>query len=691
MSEARQSSNLRRALGRRNTIAALTLVLVVGGFLFRPSNDKVGASAVKPQLPPTAIYWNQSPLHPNTFAPLPLGSIKPRGWLKRQLEIQASGLSGHLDEFWPDLRDSGWIGGSGESWERGPYFLDGLVPLAYTLDDPRLIAKVKKWVEWTIQHQRADGRIGAELGRGQYRTVRQESDTWWPNMIMLKVLTQYQEATGDPRVIPLMEKYFDYQAKLLDEAPLREWAEHRWADEVLSLVWLYNRTGNTKALELARALHKQAFDWKANFADFKNTQKTVKGTETLHSHGVNNAMAIKTSAVWWQVSGDPTDREAIHQLYDRLDHYHGQVTGVHSCDEHLAGLDPTQGTELCTVVEAMYSLEESLAILGEPALGDRLERISFNALPAPFKKDMWAHQYDQQANQVLCSVLQRHWTDNGPDSNIFGLEPNFGCCTSNMHQGWPKFVSHLWMATREGGLVAIAYAPSQVSAKVAEGTEVTIVEDTDYPFRNRIRLTVYPASPAKFPLRLRVPGWAEGATITVQGQRDPSVKAGSFHSVERKWQSGDVVELTFPMNLQVTRWHHDGVAIGRGPLIFSLALGEDWKQVRGEAPHADWEVHPTTPWNYALVINPEKPEQSLAVEESAVGDPPFSPESAPLRIRAKGRRVPEWELVMGSAGPLPMSPVLTREPEEDLTLIPYGCTNLRMTIFPQAAPVGAKP
>jgi DUF1680 family protein len=647
-------------------------------------------TAVAPELPPTTVYWNKAPLSPTSFSPLPLGSIKPRGWLRRQLEIQANGLTGHLGEFWPDLKDSGWLGGPGESWQSAPYFLDGLVPLAYELDDQHLIDKVKKWIEWTLEHQREDGRIGAVLGRNKYPTADQEKDTWWPNMIMLKVLTQYQEATNDPRVIPLMERYFEYQTKALDQAPLRDWAEHRWADEVLSIVWLCNRTGNSKLLDLARKLHSQSYDWKGDFADFKYKQKTTPKEANLHNHGVNNAMAIKTSAVWWQISGEESDRKEIFQLYQQLDRYHGQANGIFSCDEHLAGLDPSQGTELCTVVEAMFSLEETMAVLGDPMLGDRLERITFNALPATFKKDMWAHQYDQQVNQVMCSVLKgRNWTTNGPDSNIFGLEPNFGCCTANMHQGWPKFASHLWMATPENGLAAVAYAPSQVSARVANAVEVAIVEDTDYPFRNTIRLTLYPTSPAKFPLVLRVPAWAEGATITAQGQREAEVKPNSFHTVNREWKSGDVVELVFPMNLKVTRWYRDGVVVNRGPLVFSLALGEDWKQIKGAAPHADWEVYPTTPWNYGLVIDPQNPQANLAVEERPVGETPFSPAGAPVLVRAQGRRIPEWKLVSGSAGPLPASPARTDKPVENLALIPYGCTDLRITVFPQAAPTAA--
>jgi hypothetical protein len=334
----------------------------------------------------------------------------------------------------------------------------------------------------------------------------------------------------------------------------------------------------------------------------------------------------------------------------------------------------------------MFSLEQDIAILGDPALADRLERITFNALPATFKKDMWARQYDQQVNQVMCSVLERNWTDNGPESNIFGLEPNFGCCTSNMHQGWPKFTSHLWMAMRAGGLVAVAYAPSRVDAIVGGNVNVAIIEDTEYPFRNTVRLTVYPAARVTFPLQVRIPMWTSGATVSVQGGPTVDVQPGTFHVLEREWKAGDVVELVFPAALKVTRHYHDGLVVNRGPLVFSLPLGEEWKQIAGEVPHADWEVYPTTPWNYGLILDPENPGPALSLEERPVGEMPFSPEGAPVRVKARGRRIAEWRLEAGSAGPLPRGPVRSQEPEETLTLIPYGCTNLRVTVFPLVAP-----
>ena len=189
---------------------------------------------------------------------------------------------------------------------------------------------------------------------------------------------------------------------------------------------------------------------------------------------------------------------------------------MYSCDEHLAGRSPAQGSELCAVVEAMYSLEVRLATTGEPALADRLERLAYNALPATLTPDMWAHQYDQQVNQVVCRISADHvWTSNGPESNIYGLQPNFPCCTANLHQGWPKFVAHLWMRTPDGGLAALAYGPCAVETMV-RGAPVTVIVETEYPFDGRIEIVVRAPSPIRFPLLLRIPGWSQGAVLRVR-------------------------------------------------------------------------------------------------------------------------------------------------------------------------------
>ncbi|MGA2200633.1 MAG: beta-L-arabinofuranosidase domain-containing protein [Terriglobales bacterium] len=629
---------------------------------------------------------NRAPLQQNAFYPLPLGAILPAGWLRRQLQVQANGLGGHLDEVWSDVGPaSGWLGGTGESWERGPYFLDGLVPLAHLLDDARLKAKAQRFIDWTLDHQQPNGMFGPT-----------KNDDWWPRMVMLKVLTQHQEATCDPRVVPLMQRYFAHQLAELPKRPLRDWGMYRWQDEAVSALWLYNRIGDLKLLDLVRLLRGQGHDWQSEFKDFRYTHKTgadgkdplvenVGTDEAMDTHGVNNAMGLKASPVWWLVSGNAADRQGLHHQLQMLDTYHGLLNGMFSADEHFAGTDPSQGTELCAVVEAMYSLEQAVAILGDAAFADRLERIAYNALPGTFTDDMWAHQYDQQPNQIQCSVRPRQWSTNGPDSNLYGLEPNFGCCTANLHQGWPKLTSSLWMATPEGGLAAIVYAPNIVRTTAAGGVPIEITEETDYPFRERIELRLNPQKAARFPLSLRMPGWAEGATLAVNGKAVDTRQASGFAVVNRTWRPGDRVVIRLPMKPRITRWHNRSVAFERGPALYSLPIGIDWKKVKDRGLASDWEANPTTAWNYAVAVDERRPEETVAVVEREAAGTPFTAKGAMVELRVNGCRLPQWTEYEGSAGPLPASPAESSEKNEELTLVPYGAAKLRITAFPELA------
>lgn len=624
-----------------------------------------------------AAVPNRAPLAAQPFYLLPVGSIKPSGWLKRQLEIQAAGMSGHLHDVWEDVGPkSGWLGGDGESWERGPYYLDGLVPLAWALDSAPLQATAQKFIDWTLSNPQPDGMIGPKSNKD-----------WWPRMVMLKTLTQYHELTGDPRVIPVMSRYFEHQLQALPQRPLSDWGRFRWQDELVSVLWLYNRTGDAKLLDLARLLKSQGWDWQASFEKFPYKEKLEyrhfylanKGKDKdqgMISHGVNNAMSLKTSPLWSVVSNSSADRAAIHQQLSMLDRYHGLPIGVFSADEHLAGRNPSQGVELCTVVEAMYSLQLGVAVTGDVALADRIERLAYNALPATLSDDMWTHQYDQQPNQIECSLKRGPWATNGPSANLFGFESYFGCCTANFHQGWPKLNSSLWMASGDGGLAAMIYAPCEVTTRVRD-VDVRLRETTDYPFRDQVSITVEPERSHAFPLKLRVPGWARGAKVKVNGKSVSATPQQGFVVLERTWRKGDRVELAFDFETRTARGFNDSVSVEHGPLLFALPIGERWEKLLDRGFTADWEVFPTSAWNYAL-------EQGTTFQrqEQPISAVPFSAKSPPVTVTAQVRQVPQWQAESNFALPPPQSPVETEGAAKSVKLIPYGAAKLRITSFP---------
>jgi hypothetical protein len=630
---------------------------------------------------------NRAPLVPSAYAPLPLGSVRPAGWLRGQLRGWADGMTGRLDEVWADVGpNNGWLGGDGDVWERGPYWLDGLLPLAHLLQDPGLLEKANRWVEATLGSTRRDGYFGPTGEKAQRKTRRAVAgEDWWPKMVMLKVLQSHHEATGDGRVLDLMTDYFRYQLRELPSRPLGHytwWGRERGGENLSSAHWLYNRTDDAFLLELGEILNEQTERW--------------AGRETHDPgrwHVVNTAMGVKQPGVWYAQSGDPADLAAVDALLRWLTVTHGQPQGIWSGDEELHGTDPGQGVETCAVVEYMFSLEQLLAIAGDLRHAEILERVAYSALPAALSPAFGGRHYFQRPNQVACTLGPRSFTVRHQDDTLIGLETGYGCCTANLHQGWPKFVQHLWYATPDDGLAALVYGPCEVTARVGDGAEVRVVEETEYPFEETVRIVVRGQDGVRFPLHLHVPSWAEGASIRVAGTPLAAPEAGSVARIERAWRDGDVLELRLPMAVRSSRWHENSAALSLGPMLLALGRSERWTTVadRKVGPFEAYEIRTGDPWNFGLrqadleapadafeVVRRPVPEQPWAV----AGAPGATGTAPPVEVRGVGRRVPEWMAYGVDAGPLPWSPIRSESADEEVTLVPFGATKIRISEFP---------
>ena len=588
--------------------------------------------------------------------------LKPQGWLRRQLEIQAAGLSGNLDKVWPDVRDSAWIGGSREGWERVPYWLDGFIPLAYLLEDGDMIARAKKYINAILERQQPDGWICPCM-----MEERSRYDSWAVQLIS-KVLTVYYECSGDARIPDVLYRLLKNYYDLLQNGTVKlfDWGKFRWFEAMIAISSVYERCGESWLKELASILREQGSD----YTQFVGLWERPMNCWRFDTHIVNIAMMLKSEAVSHELLGEAyTDRaEYLHRI---LDKYNGTVYGSYTGDECLSGLSAVQGTELCAIVEQMYSCEHLFAHTGESKWLERLEVLAFNALPAAISDDMWTHQYDQMSNQIACQRFPGKpiFRTNDSDAHLFGLEPHYGCCTANFNQGWPKLALSTFAHQGET-VVSTLMLPSKLHTEAAD-----ITLETNYPFENSAKYTV--DAKKEFNFVIRIPSFAE--YVAVNGEPFEGQEL-SFAVVP----GTSVIEIEFHTQPRFVQRPNNLHAVRCGSLLFSLPIAYDKRMLEYERggverkfPYCDYELIPTSDWGYGYCG------RELTVQRKAPGPVPFSGEDPAVTVKTHAVRI-DWGYADGYdtvCAKIPESIVPLSEPEE-VILHPYGGAKLRLTELP---------
>ena len=517
-------------------------------------------------------------------------------------------------------------------------------------------------------------------------------------MIMLKVMQQYYTATDDPRVLTFLTEYFHYELAAIKISPIwhwTDWATSRGTENILVAQWLYQQTHDKSLLQLADEINGQCYAWTAWFAERDwaiNAAAHQDDSDWMRRHGVNVGMALKAPALLYQRTGKWEYLEALKTGFKDIMTLNGLPNGAFSADEDLHGNLPTQGTELCAIVEDMFSMEQDIAITGDTHYMDALERIAFNALPAQTTDDYNNKQYFQVANEVEIArgVFDFSLPFGREMNNVLGMRSGYTCCLANMHQGWTKFATHLWYRTRDNGLASLVYAPNTLKTSAGKtNTPVTINEVTNYPFSDDIGFELSLQNSASFDWQFRVPSWCTEGTISINGQTIQTAKGGQLITLNRIWKNGDEVTLNLPMHLSTSEWGRNSRSVERGPLVYALKLGERWEKGNDNYEGDYFSVYPTGNWNYGLseqiVADPAK---NLQVTEKPLsGKFVWNQQHAPIEITAQGRLIPNWQLTDGVAN----QPVTDRDGGyrgtvsdtlSHFTLIPYGFTKVRIVAFP---------
>ena len=612
---------------------------------------------------------NRAPLHPDAFIRLPPGAVQAGGWLATQLGYQLDGINGRMTEISHFLQydNTGWIHPNLAGWEEVPYWLKGFSSLGFVTGDSRVRTETAKWVNGVLATQAGDGYFGPTA----LRTSLNNGPDFWPHMPMLHALRSYAEFTGDSRIVSFFTRFFTFVNAQPVSAFNQSWGSQRWADTLEVVFWTYNRTGDAFLLDLARKIH-------ANSANYLNNLPSL--------HNVNLAQGFREPAVYSILSGDAAHKQASYNDYNTIMSTYGQFAGGGFAGDENArpGFgDPRQGFETCGIVEFMASHEMLGRITGDPVWGDRVEELAFNSLPAGLDQKQKGIHYITSANSI--ALLDRTGRA-GQFQNGFPMQAymlgidNYRCCPHNYGMGWPYFVEEMWAATPDNGLVAQLHGPATVTAKVGDGTTVTIAAATSYPFNDTITYTITTPKALAFPLYLRIPKWCSGPVLTVNGAAAAVAAGPAYAKISRTWTTGDKVVLRLPMQARARTWsgNHNAVSVDFGALTFSLAITESWSKIGGTDAWPTSAVRPGSAWNYGLTL------EGFAVTTGLgnAGDP-FTPATAPIRITTNARKIPAWQADADTiVTPLQDSPTPSNEPVERVTLIPMGAARLRITSFP---------
>ncbi len=622
------------------------------------------------------------------FSELPVGSVQPRGWIQKWLERQAQGLTGHPENMSypydtcmyagvippPPFQNKWWK----EWWpyEQSGYFVDATTRLSWLINDPAIRQRRDANLDYILTHS-----SGVNFGGSRW---------CWPNAGVGRALMAEFSATGDPRVTAVMQNWLLTSADAIAQGG-RNGANFEEA------FYLYGLTGDRRLLELCRKIYDGYLHDTNSFC----TIAKIQSQAPFREHGVTAAEELKCLPLMFSYTGNREALRLAERAYRKtLDNSLMADGGIVS-SEHLEPTAFYSVHESCDITDWSWSLGYMFMATGGAQFADLIERATFNALPGAVTKDFKQLQYFSAVNQTEIAATNSH-TPRWPTRMTYRAAHDVECCPGNINRAMPNYVIRMWMRANDGGLAAVYYGPSEVMAAV-NGHTVTIAEETDYPFRDRISFRFKTAQPVAFNFQCRIPQWCSKATLQLNGTVfSEEQKPGTFASLHRVFHDGDVVDLKLPMPVQIENWF-DGrsVCVSRGPLVFSLKIAEERIEHTNDPPDIkpflgghdiqgfpEVEFYPQSDWRYGFDVSLKNNLRKIKIVESEMTDNPFIENQTPVHLELPLRLLPGWASKTNGSIPAEAAGLPTARqrhvigPLATMTLVPYGATHLRLTTLP---------
>lgn len=619
-----------------------------------------------------------------------IGDIRPQGWLREFLDRQVSGLTGHPEAMAYPYNTCLWAGEierknenpDAKDWwryEQTAYYTDGLLRLGYLTDNEEFIAKGEEGIAYTLAHAQPDGRLG-----------NPKIESLWPMAVFFRAIQARYFISRDQAVIDALERhYLSLNTDLLTNG-------RRHIVNLEGMLFVYGITKNPRLLSMAEeACNKGGFELDAAAAGSPGT---------ILLHGVTYAEMLKIPLLLYAYTGNGRYLELAMNAERKLERDHLLPDGLYTSAESTMGNDIDFAHETCDITDYTWSLGYFLQITGEAEWADRIERAIFNAAPGAVTKDFKALQYFSSVNQLICTgTSDNNEFKRGKTWMAYRPIHETECCVGNVNRMMPNFASRLWMtrpsadANGPDAIVAALYSPNEVTFGL-DGTDVTVTEDTKYPFDGDITFRFSLSGEKTLPFMLRIPGWATGYSIRVNGTGWPVQKAdgATFITIDRTFADGDVVELSLEMEPRIVEVPGQGRYVERGPLLYTYAVPQ--KKVEDTTVYANmngkksenpdfrsWSITPDGPFGYGIdEATTDNSVLKVTVDRAKLENGyPFDPDNTPVRISLPVREI-VWGLDGGTRNPgLPSSEFLiAKDNTTSIDLVPYGSTELRLTVFP---------